>query len=159
LGRRPYARPHQAAPRQGRPAPLGVPGHYAFLKEILKAEAHISPWGKMTERYTKAANAFNADPTTRWNTDHKHAKDRVYLLKGGFEALDLRLRNGTGQEEVLNLMANLFVTTVQEQNGYQQKVADERNEKKAPPRRSSRSRARPCATWRWPAAGPAPCRT
>jgi len=104
---------------------------YTLLKEILNAEAHISPWGKMTERYTKAANAFNADPTTRWNTDHKHAKDRFYLLKGGFEALDRRRRDGTGQEEVLNSMENLLVTTVEEHNGYQQKVAAERNEKSA----------------------------
>ena len=85
----------------------------------------------MTERYTKAANAFNADPTKRWNTEHKHAKDRVYLLKGGFEALDRRRRDGTGQEEVLNSMENVLVTTVEEHNGYQQKVADERNEKSA----------------------------
>jgi len=85
----------------------------------------------MTERYTMAANAFNADPTTRWNTDHQHAKDRFGLLNGGFEALDRRRRDGTGQEEVLNSMENLLVTTVEEHNGYQQKVAAERNEKSA----------------------------
>jgi len=104
---------------------------YTLLKEIVKAEAHISPSGKMTERYTKAANAFNADPTTRWSTDHKHAKDNFYLLKGGFEALDRRRRDGTGQEEVLSSMENLLVTTVEEHNRYQQKVAAKRNERRA----------------------------
>jgi len=53
------------------------------------------------------------------------------LLKGGFEALDRRLRDGTGQDEVLNSMENLLVTTVEEHNDYQQKVAAERNEKSA----------------------------
>jgi len=104
---------------------------YTMLKEILKAEAHMSPWWKKTERYTKAANAFNADPTTRWNTDHQHGKDRFYLLKGGFEALDRRRCDRTAQEEVLNSMENLLVTRVEEHNGYQQKIAAERNEKNA----------------------------
>jgi len=102
-----------------------------MLKEILKAEAHMSSWWKKTERYTKAANAFNADPTTRWNTDHQHGKDRFYLLKGGFEALDRRRCDRTAQEEVLNSMENLLVTRVEEHNGYQQKIAAERNEKNA----------------------------
>ena len=100
-----------------------------MLNEILKAEAHISPWGKMTERYTNSANAFNTDPNTRWNTYHKHAKDRFSLPKGGFEDLDRRRPDDTGQEGVFNSMENLLVTTVEEHNGYQQKVAAKRNEK------------------------------
>eukprot|EP00168_Porphyra_purpurea_P017308 TRINITY_DN5935_c0_g1_i2.p1 TRINITY_DN5935_c0_g1~~TRINITY_DN5935_c0_g1_i2.p1 ORF type:complete len:229 (-),score=29.95 TRINITY_DN5935_c0_g1_i2:159-845(-) len=53
------------------------------------------------------------------------------MLKGGFEALNRRRRDDTGQEEVLNLMENLLVTTVEEHNGYQQKIVAERNIKSA----------------------------
>jgi len=49
---------------------------YVLLKEVVVANAHVSPWGKMTERYQVVTNNFNANPRATFKTDHKHAKDR-----------------------------------------------------------------------------------
>jgi len=71
------------------------------LKKIFNAQAHLSPWEKMTARYQQAAEKFNSDPTTRWETDHKHVKDRFFRLKDNFEKLDKTRRDKSGVEEEL----------------------------------------------------------
>jgi len=101
------------------------------LKEIVNAQAHVSPCGKMTARYQQAADKFNSDPTTRWETDHKHVKDRFFRLKDNFEKLDKTRRDKSGVEEELTPTEKLLVTMVEECDAHKQRTDAERKEKTA----------------------------
>jgi len=104
---------------------------YIVLKEIVNAQAHVSPWGKMTARYQQAADKFNSDPTTRWETDHKHVKDRFFRLKDNFEKLDKTRRDKSGVEEELTPTEKLLVTMVKECDAHKERTDAERKEKTA----------------------------
>ena len=102
-----------------------------MLKEIVNAQAHVSPWGKMTARYQQAADKFNSDPTTRWETDHKHVKDRFFRLKDNFENLYKICRDKSGVEEELTPTEKMLVTMVEECDAHKQRTDAERREKTA----------------------------
>jgi len=104
---------------------------YLLLKEVVVAKAHMSPWGKMTERFQVVTNNFNANPRATFKTDHKHAKDRFQLLTKSFEALDKKCATKTGTEEVLTPMELLLVDVVEEMNGFNERTAAERKERTA----------------------------
>jgi len=103
-----------------------------LLKEVVVAKAHMSPWGKMTERFQVVTINFNANPRATFKTDNKHAKDRFQLLTKPFEALDEKRATKTWTEEVLTPMELLLVDVVEEMNGFNERTAAERKE----PRRS-----------------------
>jgi len=118
---------------------------YLLLKEVVVAKAHMSPWGKMTERFQVVTNNFNANPRATFKTDHKHAKDRFQLLTKSFEALDKKRATKTGTEEVLTPMELLLVDVVEEMSGFNERNAAERKE----PRRSWSRMVNKCAIWPW----------
>jgi len=104
---------------------------YLLLKEVVVAKAHMSPWGKLTERFQVVTNNFNAYPRVTFKTDHKHANDRFQLLAKSFEALDKKRATKTGTEEVLTPMELLLVDVVEEMNGFNERTAAEREERTA----------------------------
>jgi len=104
---------------------------YILLKEVVVAKAHMSPWGKMTERFRVVTNNFNANPRATFKNDHKHAKDRFKLLAKSFEAFDKKRATKTGTEEVPPPMELLLVDVVEEMNGFNERTAPERKERTA----------------------------
>ena len=95
------------------------------------AKAHMSPWGKMTERFQVVTNNFNANGRATFKTDHKHAKDLFQLLAKSFEALDKKRATQTGTEEVLTPMELLLVDVVEDINWFNERTAAERKERTA----------------------------
>ncbi|OSX72039.1 hypothetical protein BU14_0478s0007 [Porphyra umbilicalis] len=85
----------------------------------------------MTARYQQAADKFNSDPTTRWETDHKHVKDRFFRLKDNFENLYKICRDKSGVEEELTPTEKMLVTMVEECDAHKQRTDAERREKTA----------------------------
>jgi len=104
---------------------------YLGLKEVVVAKAHMSPWGKSTERFQVVTNNFNANPRVTFKTDQKHAKNRFQLLAKSFEALDKKRATKTGTEEVLTPMELLLMDVVEEMNGFNERTAAERKERPA----------------------------
>jgi len=95
------------------------------------AKAHMSPCGKMTERFQVVRNNFNANPRATFKTDNKHAKDRFQLLVKSFEAPDKKRATRTGTEKVLTPMELLLVEVVEEMNGFNERTAAERKARTA----------------------------
>ena len=95
------------------------------------AKAHMSPCGKMTERFQIVTNSFNANPRVTFKTDHRHAKDRFQLFAKSIVALDKKRATKCATEEVLTPMELLLVDVVEEMNGFNERTAAERKERTA----------------------------
>jgi len=95
---------------------------YPQLKEVVVANAHMSPRGKKTQQFQVVTNNLNANPRATFKTDHKHAKGRFQLLAKSFEALDKKRATMTTTEEVLTPMELLLVEDERVQRSYRRRV-------------------------------------
>lgn len=93
--------------------------------------AHVAPWGKTTELFTQAANAFNGQRGSPFQTDAKALQDRFHLLVSKFEREVHKRADATGVDEELSPRDVLLQNAADVIQGHREKAEKERKERTA----------------------------